>query len=343
MTMADNSLRKIVFVYLGPELPEYAEASLNFASVNSKLDVVLVVDHHHDIRIDGSFETYMYDSEEITFADESLNNFRNGFWLKTTQRFYALQAYVRDKNIQSCFHAELDNLVFDLSDLGSVLDNIGSGLFVPRDHKERAISSLIYINSSSTFDDFCEFSRNFSFASNDMEITAKFLDSGRNDVFGLPTSFDDKPIFSESDLGTFSVIPSASVGIFDAAAIGQWYFGIDPRNSYKTISNRFRNEKYSGPLEEYQLNWNSLESSMEIGLKRGELKPMKLHNLHIHSKIITWLVKDCNLERVIELTNNGSAVIINRNFSGRFRSFGSIFSISGPTRRSSCEGFSSCN
>ena len=44
-----------------------------------------------------------------------------------------LYYYASKNNISSFFHAELDNMIFNLDNLDEKFNNYGSGIFVPRD------------------------------------------------------------------------------------------------------------------------------------------------------------------------------------------------------------------
>jgi hypothetical protein len=305
----------LIFVYIGKRIPRYAYHSLNFAVENSGLKVILISDAKPKQKLNKAIEHVRYVSNEEKPDDLSSNQFRDGFWIKTTERFYAIQQFLMSSKMKSFFHAELDNLVFDISDVSSKLDKIGNGIFVPRINEEHAIASLIYVNSTAVFNEFCQFSRMFRYSCNDMEILSDFLDQNKGSSFSLPC---DPASSASKKLGSDQIPPSI-VGLFDAAAIGQWYFGTDPRNSYTTVNNLFENYRHSGLLQDYKIERKLLPSTIMISSKTASFPEMKLNNLHVHSKITRRLSSRKNLDQIIRRTNAGRSSLISLNLLGRYR------------------------
>jgi hypothetical protein len=311
-----NQSQKLVFVYLGQSLPSYAIASIKFALVHSKMSVVLISNLVNPPQFDGSLEHFFYSCDANLELVEADKKFRNGFWIKTTQRFFALEEFMRVQEVKKCFHAELDNAVFNISRISLELDDIGEGIFVPMDHQERAIGSLMYINSFDVFSHFCEFAKSHNYRVNDMDILASYLMNYPESAFPLPSS----PALASG--GTFRNLEDSridrlyEVGVFDAAAIGQWYFGIDPRNTRRKVTNQFKNEKYSADLSDFWLTWDESTSVMTLSSKTLKFAETKLYNLHIHSKIHKKLMKRDRFKTIISLTNKGKKVVIKRNDVG---------------------------
>ncbi len=309
----------LIFVYLGRKIPRYAVASLDFAAMNAKIPIVLISNIKNPPRINKQIKHYYYSYNDADYSIDTKNSFRDGFWQKTTLRFFALEEYMRSEQIDKCFHAELDNLIFDISNVSSGLDALGKGMFIPSDHVDRAIGSLIYINSLNVYSEFCSYARSFKFLKNDMEILAGFLKEKPSSAFPLPC----KPLnqsngkTSNTTQWTKEAIPS--VGLFDGAAIGQWYFGIDPRNSYSRITNQFVNEMYDGQLQDYHLEYNELNSELRLHSKSSNNTTVRLNNVHVHSKIHVRLLRKKNLKKIIDATNRNQRIIISWNISGKVR------------------------
>ncbi len=305
----------LIFVYIGKEMPRYAYHSLNFAVENSGLKVILISDVEPKSKLNKAIEHVRYVSNEEKLDDLSSNQFRDGFWIKTTERFYAIQQFLLSSKMERFFHAELDNLIFNISNVSTHLDIVGSGIFVPRLNDNYALASLMYVNSKVAFDEFCQFSRTFHYSQNDMEILSKFLDEKPSIGFSLLSNPDKRR----------NVLPSHesealwSAGLFDAAAIGQWYFGIDPRNSYGTVRNLFQNDKHAGNLQDYKLGCDLLNSQIQISSKSQSFVTVQLNNLHVHSKILKRLVDGNDLEKIINRTNNGYSTLITLNLKAKFR------------------------
>lgn len=294
-------LNKLIFVWIGDNLPEWAIISLQIAVKNSGCNVLLLTSKI-DNRVDHNCQQYEISTFYTnTFKNFTLNNnenFRDGFWIKTTERFFVINQFVKKYGIKSFFHAELDNLIFNLSDLNFKLDKIGNGLFVPKDTIERCIASLIYINETSEFDNFCNFINvNPLNLSNDMLLLGEF--SKNNDkFFNLP----NESIFNKAT--DIKYIDYKEIdGTFDAASIGQFLFGIDPRNTIFLVFNKFINENCK-----YNLNNCYFEISIEKNF--AFINKIRLYNIHIHSKIFKKIVNEIWLKRTVSRLNNNKKTFI---------------------------------
>lgn len=97
-----------------------------------------------------------------------------------------MRDFVEKNNITSFFHAELDNLIFNLSTLSQKFDKIGAGLYIPKDSINRCIASLIYVNDIKVIYEFCEYVIcNPKKLSNDMLLLGDFSEFNKN-VYYLP-------------------------------------------------------------------------------------------------------------------------------------------------------------
>ena len=326
--MANQSRLEIplIFVYLGDDLPDYAVHSLKFAVNNSGCPVVLLASATNVPQFDVSVNVVpinsFYDSLEFqsSRSDSLLDpNFWDGFWLKTTERFFVLREYVTKIRLNRFFHAELDNLVFSLKGISDGLDQVGNGIFIPRDDENRAIASLLYVNDSSVLALLCDFSTQKAVNFNDMEMLASFLQEHPERAFGLPTSNSMWLEDRGSLKGSFTVVDEQIMGIFDGASFGQWLFGIDPRITGKIVRNRFINEKlrYDPRLLSFRLDLHR----HELWVKWSGTDEIRLHNLHVHSKIHRRLSRTGALERFIAYNNKGKSVVISLNPFGAFRYF----------------------
>jgi hypothetical protein len=285
---------------MGDIFPKWALISIDIAARNSGKKVILLCTKRSPL-IDKSIEQIeigtFYNGVDLNFPHES-SQFRNGFWIKTTERFMVLKSFVRQSNITMFFHAELDNLIFDISDLPQRLNAIGEGLFIPKDSRDRCIASLIYVNKPSLLDAFCLFvSDSLGIYANDMELLGAFSKI-RNDVFFLPN--EKRETIQE---GYKALNFSQTQGLFDAAAIGQFLFGIDLRNTRCPVFNLFVNE--NSTLEELlRFYIVSIESN------KASLDSLRLYNIHVHSKVFHKLRNREWVQRVVSKVNAGKSSFI---------------------------------
>lgn len=302
----------LVFVYLGKKLPEYVKYSMLLACETSHCDVVLLSEVALDIKNDNYKNVLIqsfYDYSEFIEIAKSLNfdkDFWDGFWLKTLERFFVLKQYMKHFEINKCFHAEADNMVFNLSGLSQKLDSIGEYMFIPKPSQDIAIASLIYINNIKSIGMLCDYAKEKSNATNEMQILANFINELPDYAKALPTD-----IAFDEDIDFEYISSEVSGGIFDAAAIGQWLFGIDMRHLNKPLYNHFKNFKLG-----YK-NIENLKFEYEISLNRlkvyDQLRNFNLYNVHIHSKTHKKLIKITFFENVLNKNNAKKRLLIDCN------------------------------
>jgi len=237
----------LIYVWLGRHFPSWMKDSLAISGRNSKISTVLLSnssagnfpDVDHQIFIE---DFYIHEPSVMPIKTRTkAHNFRDGFWIKTSERFLVLASFVKKYKIESFFHAELDVAVFGLNGLGERLDTYASGFFCPRDSVDRGIASLIYCNNVDTLKSLvAKMSCLDGESVNDMSILGELLKSEQN-FYSLPT---ERELNLGSTNSQWRTVPlHVSGGIFDAAAIGQYLFGIDSRNtSNLLLKNGFKNE-----------------------------------------------------------------------------------------------------
>jgi hypothetical protein len=203
-------------------------------------------------------------------------HFRNGFNLHTSSRFFYLYAFIKQYNIQDVLHLENDVLVFHNSTL--LKDKVDSEhIYVPIDCPNRAIASVVYIPRPDLLG---EILSQYDVGRNDMENFSML-------VRQFPTIFRTFPIGSTSMAHTeeerlvtqnwekFHIV-------FDAAAIGQYLGGVDPRNIPGDTTG-FVNETCVIKYNQHEFSWMETD-----GIRRPyvihEGVVMPIFNLHIHSK-----------------------------------------------------------
>ena len=213
------------------------------------------------------------------------NSFRDGFWIRTSTRFFQINSYARNNKVQSFFHIENDNLLFtELDKIGEFLESQPYDMAVVIDSEQRCIPSIVWFRDSKITQILSEhiFLNN---SVNDMTNLYNFFLLNRNIVTNLPigpSNIDQTQFISSSGIRYSGNINYSNfyddIGfIFDGAAIGQYLAGIDNRNNQNTIG--FVNETTIFDVSKFEFKW-ILDSPVII--ENG--KKIKISNLHIHSK-----------------------------------------------------------
>jgi len=312
MTTMPPTAPDLVFVWLGDALPDWAKIALRIAGRTSGLSTVLIGSRKIGV-VDGVarqvwLEDFYEPPEDKWAAKKGIKfGFRNGFWRKAFERFIVLEQYVAKYGVSALFHAEADNLLFHVDELTQRLDTAGEGLFCPRDAKNRGVASLVYINDTSTLRQMVEtfFDDRISVTS-DMELLGYMLQHN-SQFYSLPTerALNDEPLREWS-----AVSIDTTNGIFDANAIGQFMFGIDPRNGGVFMRNGFLNEYHGCELWNLHITLDVEAAECILNSKASIESEVPLYNIHVHSKLFKTIADPRQLSRIIGRLNNGRTTLL---------------------------------
>ena len=319
---------EVTFVYLGKKIPKYALSSMELARRYSGLRVRLITDAENLEKINTSKFEIVHVKEfyapEI-FANYSKvksipANFREGFWLKTLERFFVLEQFMRVSKSESLFHAELDQVLFRSDFLIEKIEKSDlQGLFFPFHVSNQPIASVFFCNdleSLRSLVDFCDLTTGFI---SDMQLLGLWAKNNEDRVKVLPT-LASKIHSQEFKVNVPGELLTAQElnGIVDGAQIGQWVAGIDPRNVpiWKRPSNHFSEDIDKLLLKKEELeniNFYFDENTKFLTINFNHDHPTNIYNLHLHSKIHNWLLRSNNpVAKLLEIANSKDAIFINR-------------------------------
>jgi hypothetical protein len=215
--------------------------------------------------------------DSFNYSSRSVLNltFRNGFWLYTSLRFFYLYEFMKKYNICDVIHLENDVMIYYNSEVLS--DKLyRNKIYLPFDTFKRNIASIMYIPNHIIFEKVLLL---YDINKNDMENFSSI-----SNQTGL---IDNFPIFIEDTKESleYQFITknfNRFNFIFDAAAIGQYLGGVDPRN-IEGDSRGFINETCIIKYNKYNIFWKT-----EDGIRRPFIEidndTYPIFNLHIHSK-----------------------------------------------------------
>ena len=316
-------MSELVFVYLGERLPSYALSSLELARRHAGLKVCLIAERRAltfserpNLRLVPLEE--FYDPSEFAATRGSVSyshEFRDGFWLKTIERLFVLEQFWGSEPSDSLFHAELDQLLFRADLLVQQLNqHLDPALFLPFHNERAAVASVLVCNSPSVLRSIINFSQSVGEFNNEMELLARWASLNPSWTIALPTLADRWNRESRNFLNAFAKMSSPLDGVVDAAQLGQWVAGIDPRNV--GIEDRPRN-KFVDPPDGGLLTAEQLRKirfsrfhNGEGGLfcSDGDADVSRVFNLHIHSKVHHYLQRsDPSLMSLFETANRSSS------------------------------------
>ena len=282
---------KIILVHSGNFFPEHLnDCILNLK--NNNFEIHLILDSHlhqyliHSDIILNSVEDYIDDRYNTFSVNHQDINFRDGFWLRVSTRFFLIDNYIKKNNIQNFFYIENDVLLYsDFVDILQILKDSNCDMCISIDSEKRAVPCLIYFKNSESTNDFSNHiynNRNW----NDMENLFIYYELNKHKVINFPiiTSNSEIEMISQTGITDSGKINYSNMydkfqSIFDPQAIGQYLGGLDQR-IHHTNTIGFINETTIFNIASFDYIWENNIPYMI--LKNGE--KIKINNLHIHSK-----------------------------------------------------------
>jgi hypothetical protein len=183
-------------------------------------------------------------------------------------------------NLRNCLHLENDNVLY--FDPTSKIDcfRAHARFAVPFDRK-RAIPGIVWYRDAEIAKDLASYIHNHSDIA-DFDVIRMFCDSGEYDSKPLPTMSPKYTLDRGFSTENYAAGYESFGGIFDAAAIGQYIGGVDPRNIPEN-SRFFINETSDLDLSKCRLIWDYFDSRRTPAIDvDGE--NIKILSIHAHSK-----------------------------------------------------------
>jgi hypothetical protein len=217
------------------------------------------------------------------------SSFRNGFWRFATERFFYLEDI--SDSFQNIFHFENDNMIFfNVQDYLKIFENFYKiGLVF--DNDERCIPGITYFKNKKYISELANYILT-NYFNNDMEYLSNFRYNSKN-VKSLPII----PDFYLKELKTlngkittnynqYCNLFSEFNSIFDAAAIGQFLYGYDPRNAknYDDITAGFINESCLFRANDFIYKIEIDDKNRHVPYAYYQKRKIKINNLHMHCK-----------------------------------------------------------
>jgi len=216
--------------------------------------------------------------KEKSYFEKNSNldkSFRNGFWHLTSLRFFYIYEFMNQYNIDNVIHLENDVLIYyNINELNDKLDK--KYLYIPFDSYKRNIASIMYIPNKNIFKNILD---NYDLNENDMFNFGKIKEN-TNLIKNFPifiklNNLSDEQLYVCENYDKFPFI-------FDAAAIGQYLGGVDPKN-ISGDSKGFINETCVIKYNNYKIIFEVIDEIKKPFLFINNIK-VPIFNLHIHSK-----------------------------------------------------------
>jgi len=223
----------------------------------------------------------LIDNYEFENKSNLDNNFRNGFWLLTSCRFFYIYSLMKLHNIENVIHLENDVVMYYNCD-DTLMDKLDHQyIYMPFDTFSRNIASIVYIPTHNVLKEALD---NYDFTLHDMGNFA-IIQKKCNNIQNFPIYISD----STNNNAEYNFVTSNfdKLGyIFDAAAMGQYLGGVDPRNiAGDTIG--FINETCIIKYNTDSFIWEDNKPFIIINNNK-----YPIFNLHIHCKNLSKFTGD---------------------------------------------------
>ena len=278
---------KLILVHSGNKFPEYLNDCIELGlRQNLDIDLLLSSSLHdyvkHDINIE-ILENYQ-DEKFINFKHSYLPEFFNdGFFNRTSSRFFIISNYAKSKQLESFFHIENDIAIFsNLESSRLTLEKTKKNIALVMDSDKRSVPSILWFRDYKAALDLSD----YIFSNNhftDMENLGNYFNENKDTVCNFPIlPFD----CFKSEIRLDNMFPDFNQ-IFDGCAIGQYLFGIDP------IHHKQENESSIGFINDANL---FTPSKLNIIWKNKcpfiivNNSEIPIANLHMHCKTLKQLI-----------------------------------------------------
>lgn len=222
--------------------------------------------------------------------------FRDGFWMKASQRLFVLEDYLSVNQLDYIMHLENDCLISFTEKETNIFGVIPEKILIPRESLKRAVLPLMIIKSRETYVEcMSEFNRILQNSPeiDEMEIFAKILDSTKY-ISNLPAIFSRDYLVKSVDkeLELLSNNFQTTQGLFDPSVYGQYLFGQDPTNNRYLRRAGYRNPNTNIATEKIRWSLHDDGEYLKISVSSDGVNYFKLNNLHAHGKYLVPLVSE---------------------------------------------------
>lgn len=289
--MSSKNQLRIVFVQLGMKPERYVRENIeNCKQLFPAIPITLIGNSWETRRAAESLKvSYSHFEtsptlENIFWGKELSKDFRNGFWIYTLERLFAITEFHLNNPFQKILHVESDVSLssnFPIPEL--ILEE--QIHWLPFNH-ERDVASLVFLPSQSEsqwlqerFVESLSSKRDLT----DMTLLREVSKNHPDRIMYFPVAESPNSQLLNKDASEeFSKRASSQFGkfegIFDAAPIGMWLTGQDPRN------HRGRILRYK-PIPESYVDPTMLRGRLELKEEILNYKEnIPIYDLHIHSK-----------------------------------------------------------
>lgn len=301
----------VLFIHIGRELPPWLGPVLHQARLFNTCPIILLAEARAlaQARLPASLELTAIALEEIGESERQRQfrtvsrldtQFLSGFWTHASERFFVLESAIERLSLEQIVHVENDVMLYcSFDELIGPLAHLYEGVAATFDNDVRCVPGIVYFPSQRSARLLTEFFVKWlsrvakspkAHLASDMAVLGAFRALGPRAVDYLPIIPPDYPAPLRSAAGHSVRDPACysrnfeTLGmLFDAAALGQFLGGVDPRS---------RSGPTAGFVNESCIFDPRVLQPRLMRDSRGRRVPIvetmsgihRVANLHIHSK-----------------------------------------------------------
>lgn len=301
---------KLIYVHLGGKLPEHLLLNAKrHQQMFPEIEVIVIVDSFENVKYlkYNQIASFFFESDTTTkrlIENSKLDyNFRDGFWIYSLIRLFALAEYQIIENQPNILHIESDVLL--LPNFPWKIFSTLKSIYWTRFNQDKDVAALVFIPSSDRavkFKDSMMKALQQNPDLTDMSLLSK-LSTDNPEYFRILPSLDTPMGHLQNKLSPITPEAQRIIGeemslfggVFDPAAIGMWLTGQDPRNYFGTTKVHGRNIIDSGDsfTDPSNISYSLNESKELLGGVDGDM--FKIFNLHVHSKRLSLFGLNWNI------------------------------------------------
>lgn len=303
---------ELVLVHLGKKIPEILNANISYIKKNfPELILTIIVDNISNLKylngkgVNSRIYNDLNDIKKHFHGHQFNSGFRNGFWQSSTKRIFAFLEYFTEESNTPKIHIENDIHLRPNFPYAKFLQLKNLAWLGYNDSRD--VGSIIYCPDKNAADWLARqliskmsISKDFT----DMTLLRDISLKNPMNVIKLPIAEESTSVLFSPTVGKEECNQNSEYfelfnGIFDAAPMGMWITGQDPRNHRgRLLLHRNHDDSYIQPnMANYAFSSDKVLSFSE--------KRIPIFNLHVHSKETNLLSgNERALKRYIKLTRN---------------------------------------
>lgn len=276
-------MSKFILVHTGNQFPNHINDCI-FQLKKYNIEIILIISSKlicnvldKSIKIEPSEEYEDLDYLQFNLKNHD-NSYADGFWTRTSSRFFILKNYAKKHNIKSFFHIESDILIFsNFIEIEKKLNSLNFKCSLVMDSDYKCVPSILWFSDYSILESISN-QILLNDHLNDMNNLALLFYNNKDYICNFPI-IPERLTSLEVD---YSNMYELFDSVFDGAAIGQYLGGIYSDPNLKG----YINDTTIFNVAKYDYIWENNEPYMIF-----QNKKIKINNLHIHSKQLNQFFK----------------------------------------------------